>query len=354
MTGWTASFSRYMILLRMESHPVPQNVTSFEFHLIGDMTIKQFAYLATGLVTAYLLFIFLFPASPLFAVPLIALTAGLGVAFAFLPIGDRPLDHWTIAFFKAVYSPTKRIYQIGSKPADLKDPQFQNRLNLYLGNFSPTVLPVTTPQVAARKPTPAAKGLEITRLLSVAQQNSTPVFTKPTAIPKPQPAINQNVSALVAQVIQQNQQLKAQLAQMQHLPPQQPVAAPPPPVLPATPQPAPVTPRPQPAQINYANTQIKIPPLTVSGPNIIAGTVISQSGVPVDGAIVIITNQNNIPVRAVKTSRMGQFTGATSLPDGEYVLSCEKDGFSCQPVKVTLKGELLTPLTIHAQGVSNA
>ncbi|EKD47460.1 MAG: hypothetical protein ACD_66C00049G0001, partial [uncultured bacterium] len=28
----------------MEQHPVPQNVTGFQFKLIGDITLKQFAY----------------------------------------------------------------------------------------------------------------------------------------------------------------------------------------------------------------------------------------------------------------------------------------------------------------------
>lgn len=323
----------------MESHPVPQNVTSFEFHLIGDMTIKQFAYLATGLIIAYLAFIFLFPISPVIALPLIGISAGLGVAFAFLPIGDRPLDHWLVAFFKAVYSPTKRFYQLGSKDADPKDPEFQNRLSLYLGER-------TLPISPASKSSPASTPT-LTRLLTSARQNSRPVSVS-AAVPQaaPQPAINQNVSVLVAQVIQQNQQLKAQLAQMQHA---QPIAT-------ATPQPTttPVAPTvvqaPQhQAPVNYANTQIKIPPLSVAGPNIIAGTIVAPNGAPVDAAIIIITNQNNIPVRAVKTNRTGQFNGATPLPDGEYTLTCEKDGFSCETVKVTLIGELLTPLVINAK-----
>ena len=39
----------------MDQHPVPRNISSFEFHLIGDMTLKQFAYLAGGVFIAYLL-----------------------------------------------------------------------------------------------------------------------------------------------------------------------------------------------------------------------------------------------------------------------------------------------------------
>jgi len=342
----------------MDSHPVPQNVTSFEFHLIGDMTIKQFAYLATGLVTAYLLFIFLFPISQLAAIPLIALTSGLGVAFAFWPIGDRPLDHWVLAFFRAVYSPTKRLWQTGSASVELTSPQFQNRLNLYLGNVNQT-LP-STPPLTPQKTTPTAKGLEISRLLSVSQQNSRPISLKPTT-PAPQqpvsPTLNQNVSVLIQQVVQQNQQLKAQLAQLQQAPsPSIPhpaiITAPIPPLTPQ-PQAAVLPTASRPVSLNYSNTQIKIPPLTVSGPNIIAGTLTDPRGVAIDGVIVIITNQNNIPVRAVKTSRSGQFTGATPLPNGDYMLTSEKDGFVFDPLKVTLKGELLSPLSIQSKEVSH-
>jgi len=35
----------------------------------------------------------------------------LGLALAFLPLEERPLDKWILAFFKAVYSPTLFIWQ---------------------------------------------------------------------------------------------------------------------------------------------------------------------------------------------------------------------------------------------------
>ena len=34
----------------LQQHPVPQHIASYEFKLIGDMTIKQFAYLAGGII----------------------------------------------------------------------------------------------------------------------------------------------------------------------------------------------------------------------------------------------------------------------------------------------------------------
>ncbi|PIS12639.1 hypothetical protein COT69_02950, partial [candidate division WWE3 bacterium CG09_land_8_20_14_0_10_39_24] len=35
-------------------HPVPQNIMSVEFKLVGDLTVRQFMYLIIGGITVYL------------------------------------------------------------------------------------------------------------------------------------------------------------------------------------------------------------------------------------------------------------------------------------------------------------
>src|SRR5687768_4930122 len=111
----------------MDTHPVPQNVTSFQFRLIGDMTLKQFGYLGVGVGFAYLIFILLATSAPLIAWPIIVISSFLGIAFAFIPIQDRPLDHWVAAFLKAIYNPTKRVWKKNGK--DYKtDSNFNNRM----------------------------------------------------------------------------------------------------------------------------------------------------------------------------------------------------------------------------------
>ena len=121
-------------------HPVPQNVTSFEFHLVGDMTLKQFAYLGAGLGVAYLTFVLLFTPAPYLAIPIIAFSSLFGAALAFLPILDRPFDHWLMVFFKSIYSPTKGML----KTADGKPPTV-NRLQLYLSAAQPENIPAPQP-----------------------------------------------------------------------------------------------------------------------------------------------------------------------------------------------------------------
>ncbi|MCX6783868.1 MAG: carboxypeptidase regulatory-like domain-containing protein [candidate division WWE3 bacterium] len=92
-----------------KQHPVPQNIMSVEFKLIGSMTVRQFVYAATGVVGAYavysshLVFIFKWP--------LVALISLGGLAFAFVPFENRGLDVWIRNFWKAISSPTLRAWK---------------------------------------------------------------------------------------------------------------------------------------------------------------------------------------------------------------------------------------------------
>lgn len=93
----------------MEQHPVPQDITGFQFKLIGDMTVKQFVYLAGGLVVAFIIYhlnIIVFV-----KYPLLALFAGGGAALAFLDVDKRPLDRIVASFFRSVYRDTRYIWK---------------------------------------------------------------------------------------------------------------------------------------------------------------------------------------------------------------------------------------------------
>lgn len=93
----------------MENHPIPQDVTGFQFKLIGDMTVKQFAYLAFGVIFGWIFFslqilgVIRFPLSLFFI--------GTGVSFAFLPLEGRPMDIMVTNFIKAIFAPNMYIYQ---------------------------------------------------------------------------------------------------------------------------------------------------------------------------------------------------------------------------------------------------
>ncbi len=102
----------------MEQHPVPRNITSFQFKLVGDMTLKQFGYLASGAILGYTLFKIL-PLPFIFNATFGGLVFFLGFAFAFLPLADRPLDQWLVAFIKSVYSPTQFFYFKKNEPPEI-------------------------------------------------------------------------------------------------------------------------------------------------------------------------------------------------------------------------------------------
>ncbi|MDO8429679.1 MAG: PrgI family protein [Candidatus Daviesbacteria bacterium] len=316
----------------MEAHPVPQNVTSFEFHLVGDMTLKQFAYLASGLVSAYIIFIVFFSTYPYIAVPIIALLSGSGAALAFLPIGDRALDHWLLSFFRSIFSPTKRSW---ASPGNFRankgqpNPLFQNRLRIYLAKISGNQV---APIPKFNNP-PLPIGL---RRITPPQPIRLPI--PPVNQPQPQPVV---VASLPIQTTQ---------------PQPQPVTLQP--IQPQTPSPAPVVNTSPPVPLKVETPKAKVTPapslpraqiVLTSSPNVPNGIVTDVSGNYLEGVIAIIHNQDGLPVRALKTNRLGQFTGATPLPPGTYTISIEKEPYQFSPIQINLTGQVLAPLSVAAK-----
>ncbi len=98
----------------MEQHPIPRQITTFEFKLIGFLTIKQFIYLVFFIPLGLLTY-FIFPI-PFLNILLSILIALFGVALAFLPINDRPLDVWIKNLYKRLTSPTQYFYNKQNPP----------------------------------------------------------------------------------------------------------------------------------------------------------------------------------------------------------------------------------------------
>jgi len=334
----------------MEQHPIPQNVTSFQFRLVGDMTLRQFLYLAAGAVIAYLLFVFLSPVYPLVAWPLIIISALLGTAFAFLPIGSRPLDYWLGAFLKAIYSPTKRIWKKNGQT--YKDHAlFNSRLNLYLANLQPTSQikqPITRPfpkSPATPPPAPLPTKDELGKTVDLARQAQNLQLKiiqnertlnqiksdaqKTTSIPVD---YSQQVNRIIADLntlVSQASQIRQQMDQVT-----------------------------KPELVTTARETVKVvvPAKTkqtqlalTTFPNVISGIVKDSSSNYLDGCIAVIYDKEGLPVRALKTNKLGQFTGSTPLPNGTYVLALEKDNYTFDVLQMELAGQVLPPLQIMAK-----
>lgn len=328
-----------MIHFAMEyaaEHQVPQNVTSFEFHLVGDMTLKQFGYLAAGMIIAYIVFATLLTSSPVVALPIIIFSALSGVALAFFPIADRPLDHWVSTFFRAVYSPTQGRWKSPASSKgkeDLKSPAFQNRLQIYLASIGETSEEPQVSKPAVKQDLPsAAPALQSTKIQA----------------PSPNlPQLNQmaeyirDLQAKLAQSERQIQELKTVITS-----PRPQVQGTPAPI--QTPRPIPL---PKPAHVTVVASKPTIPtqPVLTSQANVINGIITDALGNYMEGAIVSIHDKNNLPVRALKTNKLGQFAGATPLPSGAYTVTFEKENLEFDALQITLNGEVSSPLNVRAK-----
>jgi hypothetical protein len=198
----------------MEQHPVPQNVTTFQFRLIGDMTIKQFGELAGGAMLGYIIYRLPFPT-------FIGLPIGVGIfllgfGFAFVPVEERPMDVWFLAFIKSIYSPTLYVWQRQKPvPEPVEPTSVVPQKPNPIPNQAPTkpadqtaVKPATPPFTSTVLPTAFSKNTMATPMKSVAPDKPTmpladkvnPMVTKtpPTpqaAPPTPPPApINKPLS----------------------------------------------------------------------------------------------------------------------------------------------------------------
>ncbi len=388
----------------MESHQIPKNVKDFEFHLIGDMTIKQFAYLASGLGLAYLVFVLLAGSLPYIAYPIIVLLGGAGIALAFLPIMERPLDHWLAAYFGAIFSPTERKFE--SADLALDNPKFSNRLELYLDAFyapatyqEPATIPSTpqpkpiitagVPSVPMSKPNAPVKTVpsSITQATaqsapvqqtpapqpipaSTSQQASQPV--SPSSLPDPADLhksveLAQQAQIIKAKILETEKRLndiKAQAAvpgtdtaqftdrfqqtlnELQELNKRAVEISRDLALLSQTP-------------VNPAIKKIVIAPTSARAadsklilttvPNMINGIVTDTQGNYLEGVIVVTHDKQGLPVRALKSNKLGQFLAATPLGNGVYTLTFEKDGFIFDTLQIGLDGAVMPPIKVLAK-----
>lgn len=329
----------------MEEHAIPQNVTDFEFHLVGDMSLKQFGYLSVGLVLAYLLFVLFGKTNPYLIFPLMAVFASMGAAFAFLPIQGRPLDHWLVSFLRAIFSPTQRSFKSDLLRVD--DPFFKRRLSIYLNAGESLLSPQSFSQPQSRTsppPLPTKKepsSDQLKKTVELAQQAqgiqneilknekelsqiksaaATAGADPRTFVPKFQQVLTE-----LGQLNQEASQISQKLAVVTK------------------------TLGPSPSLVSLVKAK-SIPTLTLtSTPSIINGIVTDAQGNYVEGAIVVAHDKQGLPVRALKSNKLGQFIAATPLPPGSYTLTVEKDSLIFDTVQLALTDQVEKPVMIQAK-----
>ena len=338
-----------------QQHPIPQQISSYQFKLVGNMTLKQFFQIAGGA-----LFSLLFYASnlhPAIKWPIVIFFALLGAALAFLPFEERPLEQWIVSFFKAIYTPTKYFWTKSAKPPvffkeeapvpqeRVVAPHGEKELEKYLQSlpgrgtsvFSKledaenTFLSKITGLFSAGAPSIATVpgSSTISQTAQPAQpekkQEMAVPQNKPTVIPQaykprivveeksPKPVVQQPTEAKTASVSQTftaQEVISGQAAQFS-------VAA--------------------------------APPLPPEKPNTLTGQVLDAGGKIVESAILEIRDAAGRPVRAVKTNKLGHFIIVTPLQDGKYEIISEKEGLNFDLLTFEATGNIIPPIAIKSK-----
>lgn len=381
----------------MENHPIPQDITGFQFKLIGDMTVKQFAYVAGGVIIGWIFYIL--PFAFIIKAPLAAIFAGGGVALAFVPVQGRPMDVMIGNFLKAVFSPTQYVYQkqganlylqggslsakqqsdqqfkdfLGKQPQnklDKKESVFFQNLSSYSApqeaNLQPTILP--SHYYATQKPTgpipqvPKTTEDKIKEDEALANQDllkTAAILEKELAAakateqkqnqvdPKAFLETHQKVLELQKQLsdmLSQKEELEKKLIEIQRNMGTSggPVFAP----SVATEAPSKETKNVRSIPNNM--TQSVGLPATPEFPNLLTGIIKDPRGNPLANILVEVKDEEENAVRAFKTNALGQFASATPLNNGKYTITFEdpKAQNSFDKVGFEANGEVILPIEV--------
>jgi hypothetical protein len=369
----------------MREHPIPQDIVGYRFHIVGNMTIKQFAEIGTGAFIAFLLY-----KTNLF-VPikwtLMGVSFAVGSALAFVPFEERPLDHWFTTFIRVLYRPTKYFWkreakvpeafnftprdpgkkaplEIDLSPArrerikeylqsvtianeqDAYEVQRQQEINRILNTFNEVVAASHDATQGAITSNTIKPSLKV-RVRSLRQSgDATETTTETEAVSEELPAeptlAHNPLIPEVAAV-----EITPTIDQTTVETEQPPAAA-----------------EPEPNQQYLSQNQTagesstsstaatynsNLPfPSTPTEPNKLVGMVLTPQNDLISDAIIEIKATTGETMRAVKTNALGQFFVTTPLANGEYYIETERDQFSFYPLNIELTGQVMAPLEIRS------
>jgi len=300
----------------MEQHAIPQQITSYEFKLVGDMTLKQFLKAAAGIILALLI-----NSTKLMVLikwPLMLILGGGGLALAFVPFEDRPLDVWLKAFLRSIYNPTIYIF---------KKKKQENWLDIDLSKMAKA--DEEAAEEERRQAIPRKQKEEVKEFIESLPSVNREVRDEKIVEEK----VGLNPSVLRTSPLDKGDTVGNQKIG---------------------------------ENIDYgkANLDLKREKLEATGeavfgeipmpdipelPNLIVGMVMNKDNKIVEGAIVEIQDKEGNPSRVLKTNQLGQFRTLTQLTNGKYLMVTEKEGFKFDRVEVILEGKIVKPIKIIAK-----
>ncbi|PIU73020.1 hypothetical protein COS78_04150 [Candidatus Shapirobacteria bacterium CG06_land_8_20_14_3_00_40_12] len=292
----------------MEQHPIPQQITSYEFKLVGEMTLKQFGKAAGGIVLALIV-----NASPLvFFIkwPLMFILAIGGLALAFVPFQDRPLETWMLAFIKSIYNPTIYLY---------KKKAMKNWLDV---DLSRNLAKIKVEEEEEEKKRPIKEKTKVKEFIeslpSVEREGKKD--NKMNRLEDEKKIDEKKKEEVDDKRVQENTwsggrpDLKLKREKLG-------------------------------ATGSIVFGEIPMPDIPDT-PNLIVGMVTDSNKKIVEGAIVEIQDKDGNPNRVLKTNSLGQFRTSTQLTDGEYLIVTEKENMTFDRVRLVLSGQIVPPVKI--------
>ncbi len=302
-------------------HQIPQEISSYEFRLVGNMTLKQFAKMAAGVIIAGIFYTSHLPGLFRFLLTLISLA--IAAALAFAPINGRPLEVWFFIFLRRIYSPTIFLWKKMPAEANLDVLARQAHRARFFQKVA-----VGTQSETARE------------FLASLPQQAPPPSSPPPPPPSlkkatPAPAATPQPATTAAKVPPGDQPTKPAASE----PDWQELAQ-----LWKTQKPQKATPA------QFVDQKL---PATPTQPNIVSGLVVDNDGNTIEGAIVEIQDAEGNPVRAMRTNGLGQFQTATPLPNGSYLVITEKEPYQFDIMKINVNGQIIAPLKIVARAIKN-
>lgn len=354
----------------MDNHPIPQDITGFQFKLIGEMTIKQFAYLASGVVLGFL--VYLLPISFFITLPFAIFSSLFGIGLAFFPVFGRPMDVMILQFIKALLKPTQFVYQKTGKPLFLPTPIIhaqknipvkqgevqtkfvtqsairpKNKLDNKENTFFEKVKIISVRPVNEQKKEPEEKKEEALGQQAVSLEKELEI-TKKDEASLPQQSLSQTVThqkvleleRQLKEVLGQKDKLREELLSLQKTLDSQRQKT-------LTPSVAslPNQPEPKPQAQNVKQVPLPFAPQV---PNLVGGILKDSRGNPLPNMLVEVKDQEGNPVRAFKTNGLGQFISSTPLLNGTYTIAFEdpKAQHRFDAIQFSAKGEIILPIEV--------
>lgn len=390
----------------MENHPIPQDVTGFQFRLIGSLTVKQFGYIGVSVVSIVLLYYI--PGNLLVKIPFMIILGSIGPALAFLPIEGRPMDQMVAHFTHALLRPNQYLFiksggklplsmlelhnvrQLNEQQAAAKKAEEnkvlkrEEKLNLYLQQIHQSTSAADkredafTQSVLSEQPIPTAP-----------QAAPPPISPSPIQVAPPQAPTVQNDPLKQEEEIQkeeteiQKELTEAEKVEAQSHSPQETQVA--------HEKVVELNKKLQEALMRQAALEKEIqklqgrtttqttPPITPAlqagvikitpemaakegiatlpiDPNLVVGIVKDARGNVLPNLLVEIKDGSGNPVRAFKTNMQGQFKAATPLQNGTYTIVFEdpKGEHQFDVVELIAKGEPLAPIEVISHDAREA